>query len=109
MFASLHHTLTAMREAGYRVEVPASIDELRERILSGNAHPTPRTLYWKIAGQFALRNGDWKLITGTKTPAKNALFNLTEDPYEKRDLAVKFPDRVAKLKHILTQQQKLDP
>ncbi len=37
VFASLYNTLRAMRAAGYRVELPASVDELRERIVNGNA------------------------------------------------------------------------
>ncbi|KAA2238086.1 magnesium chelatase subunit H [Salinarimonas soli] len=37
VFESLHRTLIALRAAGYRVEVPASVDALRERILEGNA------------------------------------------------------------------------
>jgi magnesium chelatase subunit H len=37
VFASLHRTLAAMKAAGYRVEVPASVDELRQRIVEGNA------------------------------------------------------------------------
>ncbi|MCU0937832.1 MAG: cobaltochelatase subunit CobN, partial [Burkholderiaceae bacterium] len=37
VFESLHHTLSAMHAAGYAVEVPATVDELRERIIHGNA------------------------------------------------------------------------
>ena len=37
VYASLHHTLTALKEAGYRVDVPESVDALRSRILEGNA------------------------------------------------------------------------
>ncbi len=37
VFASLHRTLRAMHEAGYAVEVPATEDELRDRLLKGNA------------------------------------------------------------------------
>ncbi len=37
VFASLMHTLEALRREGYAVEVPASVDELRERIVAGNA------------------------------------------------------------------------
>jgi magnesium chelatase subunit H len=37
VFASLHNTLKEMRAAGYQVEVPDSVDTLRERIISGNA------------------------------------------------------------------------
>jgi magnesium chelatase subunit H len=37
VFASLHNTLRAMKAAGYSVEVPPTVDELRERIVAGNA------------------------------------------------------------------------
>ena len=37
VFESLHQTLTAMARAGYAVEVPDSVDTLRERIIHGNA------------------------------------------------------------------------
>jgi magnesium chelatase subunit H len=37
VYASLHHTLTTLQEAGYRVEVPDTVDGLRDRILGGNA------------------------------------------------------------------------
>ncbi|QDM15677.1 magnesium chelatase subunit H [Tardiphaga sp. vice278] len=37
VFESLQRTLQAMAREGYQVEVPASVDELRERIVVGNA------------------------------------------------------------------------
>ncbi|NVN84804.1 MAG: magnesium chelatase subunit H [Rhodopseudomonas sp.] len=37
VFESLHRTLGAMQREGYEVEVPATADELRERIITGNA------------------------------------------------------------------------
>jgi magnesium chelatase subunit H len=37
VFESLHRTLSALAGAGYRVEVPESVDALRERIIAGNA------------------------------------------------------------------------
>jgi magnesium chelatase subunit H len=37
VFASLHNTLKAMKAAGYRVEVPASVDDLRNALLQGNS------------------------------------------------------------------------
>ncbi len=37
VFESLRHTLAGLRERGYTVEVPESVDALRERILGGNA------------------------------------------------------------------------
>jgi magnesium chelatase subunit H len=37
VFESLHNTLSAMRAEGYTVELPDSVDALRESILAGNA------------------------------------------------------------------------
>ena len=37
VFESLHHTMTALKAAGYSVDVPASVDELRARVLRGNS------------------------------------------------------------------------
>jgi magnesium chelatase subunit H len=36
-FESLHGTLQSLKQAGYRVDVPAGVDELREKIIAGNA------------------------------------------------------------------------
>jgi magnesium chelatase subunit H len=50
VFASLHNTLQAMRVAGYTVEVPETVDDLRRAILEGNAqqHGTPANVGAKI-------------------------------------------------------------
>ncbi len=37
VFASLHNTLKALRSDGYDVEVPPSVDALRDRLLGGNS------------------------------------------------------------------------
>ena len=37
VFESLHNTLQALADGGYQVEVPATVDALRDRILKGNA------------------------------------------------------------------------
>ena len=37
VFASLHNSMRALRDAGYDVDVPATIDDLRDAILGGNA------------------------------------------------------------------------
>jgi len=64
----------------------------------------PRTIYWRfIGGQMAIRHGDWKLIV-----PRNELFNVADDPYEKRNLAKSEPARVADLLERLAQARKLD-
>ena len=37
VFESLFNTMAAMQREGYHVEMPASVDDLRERIINGNA------------------------------------------------------------------------
>jgi magnesium chelatase subunit H len=37
VFESLFNTLVAMKAAGYTVDLPASVDDLRERVIKGNA------------------------------------------------------------------------
>lgn len=37
VFESLHNTLLALQREGYGVEVPATVDELRRRVIEGNA------------------------------------------------------------------------
>ena len=37
VFESLHHTLSAMKVQGYSVDLPSSIDDLRDAVLKGNA------------------------------------------------------------------------
>jgi magnesium chelatase subunit H len=57
VFASLHNTLKAMRDAGYTVAVPATVDELRRAILEGNAqqHGTPANVGAKVARDTHIR------------------------------------------------------
>ncbi|CAL75519.1 magnesium-protoporphyrin O-methyltransferase BchH subunit [Bradyrhizobium sp. ORS 278] len=37
VFESLHNVMTSLRAAGYTIDVPATVDELRARVLKGNA------------------------------------------------------------------------
>jgi arylsulfatase A-like enzyme len=64
--------------------------------------------------QAALRHGDWKLIDVYAEPeAKRAqyrgarvlLFNLAEDPQERRNVSDQQPERVAELRHRLAELQ----
>lgn len=59
-----------------------------------------QTLYWKMGGCWAVRDGDLKLTVGeAKSPAgeKPALFDLAADPHETTDLAA---DRHAEVERL---------
>ncbi len=61
VFASLHHTLEALRGAGYAVEVPESVDALRERIVAGNAaaHGAHANVHLRIPVDDHVRREPW--------------------------------------------------
>ena len=61
VFESLHRTLTAMREAGYSVDVPAGADALRDDLLGGNAarHGAPANVHATIAAEEHVRRERW--------------------------------------------------
>ncbi len=50
VFESLYNTLAAMQRAGYTVDLPDSVDALRNAILKGNAecHGTPANVHMRI-------------------------------------------------------------
>jgi arylsulfatase len=54
---------------------------------------------WEVFGNRALRQGDWKIRWEYKPFGKEAweLFNVAEDPAERRDLAADHPDKVQAL------------
>ena len=78
----------------------------RTKVLS-----SPRLLYWRTPRAAAVREGDWKLIVSSdrdSQPSEALLFNLADDPFEKTDLASRYPDRVSHLREVLHHQQSLD-
>lgn len=64
--------------------------------LTGEVDGRPHeTLYWKMEGRGAIREGDWKLLRFPDRPAE--LFNLVEDPGEQNDKAIEKPEMVKEL------------
>jgi arylsulfatase A-like enzyme len=60
-------------------------------ILTGNASPTPRKLFWryKANAQRAMRDGDYKYL---KIQDNTFLFNVSEDPMERANLKARRND-----------------
>jgi arylsulfatase len=71
-------------------------------VLAGHAE-SPRTdqdyLAWELFGNRAVRQGEWKLRWEFKPFGKGdwELFNVVQDPAERRDLAAERPDKVREL------------
>ena len=61
VFESLFHTLTAMKAQGYNVELPTSIDALRDAVLKGNAerHGADANVHALIATDDHVRRERW--------------------------------------------------
>jgi arylsulfatase A-like enzyme len=54
-------------------------------------------LYWRFTPQWAIREGNLKLLSSRKLP-QPALYDLAADPAERTDLAAKQPDVVKRLR-----------
>ena len=69
-------------------------------LLEGKADKLDRdTLYWRFGVQYAVRQGDWKLVkAGLVQPVQ--LFDLRADRHEKDDLAAKQPEKVKALQAL---------
>ncbi|MBL8330334.1 MAG: magnesium chelatase subunit H [Rubrivivax sp.] len=61
VFESLFNTLKALHAGGYAVELPASVDELRERLIQGNAERfgAPANVHHRIATDDHVRRERW--------------------------------------------------
>jgi magnesium chelatase subunit H len=61
VFESLHNSLLAMRGQGYTVDVPESVDALRQRIIAGNASRfgAPANVYKRISVDDHVRRERW--------------------------------------------------
>ena len=58
------------------------------------------TLFWRIDGMWAARQGDWKLVHAEAVPAPPELFNLAADVGEQRDLAATQPAKVKEMQAL---------
>jgi arylsulfatase A-like enzyme len=59
-------------------------------------------IFWRMGNQWAVRKGDWKLVSqarpNARQPGEVRLYNLREDIGETNDLAAKMPEKVAELR-----------
>jgi arylsulfatase A-like enzyme len=92
--------LAACRVAPPRGRVLDGLDLLP--LLSGRAPPAERTLFWRIdrkdRQQKAVRRGAWKYV---RDGGIELLFDLGQDPGERKDLAYRHPEEVVALRRLL--------
>jgi arylsulfatase A-like enzyme len=68
--------------------------------LEGKTAAAPHeALYWRFGIQYAVRQGDWKLVKPSINDTPH-LFNLAKDPGESSDLADREPARVKQLQAL---------
>ncbi len=70
-----------------------------------------RCFYWNFRGgaELGVRYGDWKLICRQRGDEREIeLYNISEDPLEKRELASSHPKIVDQLLELIYEQRKFD-
>src|SRR5262249_46015723 len=96
--------------AGVPVEASWKLEgrDIRPLLAGEGKAPPPPALYWKTPRQAAVRVGDWKLIVSQRGRGMVELYNLADDPTEKKDLVAEKPKRVEALRKVLEEQKKGD-
>ena len=94
---SLDIFATATALAGAQISNDKPIDgvDLMPWLTGKNDGPVHERLYWRYTPQWAIREGDWKVM-GLRDRAK--LFNLAIDPREKNDVSAQKPEIFQRLK-----------
>ena len=81
-------------------------------LIDGSGTPDPdKRMYWNFRGgkNLGLRQGNWKLTDReVEGERERELFNIAEDPYETREVAGDYPDKVAELNELITAERRLD-
>ena len=95
---------TALSAAGVEVKPEWQLDGVNLLpLLEGKTDKLPRdALYWRYGVQYAVRQGDWKLVKASKE-MEPMLVNLATDRGETTDLTKKHPEQAAKLQALWDQ------
>ena len=93
---------TAIAAAGGSVPKDRTIDgvNLIEAVTGSSQSPAHRSLYWRDGDYKALLSGDFKLQVSAR-PSKVWLFNLRDDPTERKNLADVMPQRLKEMQQAL--------
>ncbi|MCA9091546.1 MAG: sulfatase-like hydrolase/transferase [Planctomycetaceae bacterium] len=104
---SLDMLPTALAAANVKVPADAQLDgvNLLPFLTGSSDTPPERELYWRYGEQYAIRQGDWKLVRTmeqvTRPPVLTfGLYNLSQDASEEHDLSAEHPDKVEALQSL---------
>ncbi len=92
---------TALAAAGAEVKPEWKLDgvNLLPYLEGKTSEPPHDALYWRFGIQYAVRQGDWKLVKAHMNDSPR-LFDLARDLGEKNDLAEEEPDKVKQLQAL---------
>jgi len=112
---------TCLAAAGRPAQPDAKLDgaSFLEAVRDGKPAPSSaRPMFWHFGGNWAVRDGDWKLVrtsdrisrkatsqilSGPAGAGRPRLYDLEADPAEQNDLAGKHPDVVRRLEALYQQ------
>ena len=98
---------TLASAAGTKMPIDESIEGVDMwPVISQDASPPARTLYWADSRSQAVRQGDWKLIHLGQN--RRELYHLAADPNETNEVSNDHPDVVSRLWDELTRQRSSD-
>jgi arylsulfatase A-like enzyme len=100
VISSLDIVPTCLEAAGIGLPPDNSLDGLslyQELSQSSPKGITREALFWQFKDQFAVRDGDWKLVQTRQRPEGVQLYNLADDLAEQENLAEQHPEVFARL------------
>lgn len=90
---------TMLAATGHPIATSEKLDgvDLSPYLTGKNSDRPHKTMYWRFGEQWAIRDGDLKLVVSRGGSGKPELYDLSKDLGEKNDLATIRPDDVQKL------------
>jgi arylsulfatase A-like enzyme len=103
--STLDIATTAVTLAGGGADALENLDGINLiPLLADQQASRQRPLFWRVAGQAVVRQGDWKLISLPNQPIQ--LFNLSKDIAEENNVAATEPDQTGALRQELAAWRK---
>jgi arylsulfatase A-like enzyme len=93
---------TIITAAGGKVESTWKLDgtDLMPYLTGANKSRPHEILYWRFGPQWAVRQGDMKLVVSKGGSGQPELYNLADDLAESKDLATAQPDKAKELQAL---------